>query len=363
MKKRAGFFVGIVAVVAIAVIAAIAVVDGREISHDKPVVKIGVSLPLSGQFVFASDGMRAVIAVFQEDLAKRSDLKNRYEFILEDNAWNSRNILAAANKLLRADRVDAVIYFGSIVGRITAPLASGAGIVNMGVCVSEIGIADGDLSFMITTTPEDEAKLLASKIKHKYKNIAIVGMNESSAIKTVEAIFEEFYEGQYKQYIVNQDERDFRAIVRQIRNQGPDALVIILYSPTLDIFIRQLREGGMGYVPLYSTHFFSAIADFSVLEGAQFAGIAGMRSDLYDRVFARTHGKAHDLCTGYIYDGAALLVAAFENAGGKSAAGYLRQLKKFDGPALGKATQSGRGFFTVPPVWHVIKNGKPVAKE
>ena len=53
---------------------------------DKPVVKIGIMLPLSGDFAAYGDATKKAIEMVKEDT---KDTKNYYKFILEDSGTDT----------------------------------------------------------------------------------------------------------------------------------------------------------------------------------------------------------------------------------------------------------------------------------
>ena len=360
MKKKSWIIVALLLLIVL-IIGFVAFRRGNTAPGDgRPIIKIGMSLPLTGNLVYAGEGMKAAIAVFQEELATRNDLKNHYEFIVEDNGWNSKNIVSATNKLFGIDHVNALLDFGSIVGQISSPLAEKHKIVHFNACASDITIADGDYNFVITTTPEDEAKMLAGKVRGKYKNVAIIGQNEVASKVTTDALFSHFKADKikYESYFVNQNETDFRTLIGKIKTQTPDLYIVILYSPGLEIFMKQFRESGAVSAPIFSTHFFANISDYKLIEGAHFADFAFMQLDLKQRVWDKTPGNSYEMCIGYVYDAASLLVDAFETSDNpKDVANVMSQMQNYKGVTETMA-QDKVGVFRVAPVWKTIENGK-----
>ena len=55
----------------------------------KPVVKIGVSLPLTGDMSNIGEVLKGSVEIAKQDLSQRN-LKNDYRFIIEDNAMLSK---------------------------------------------------------------------------------------------------------------------------------------------------------------------------------------------------------------------------------------------------------------------------------
>ena len=79
----------------------------------RPVVKIGVSLPLTGDIAYMGQALKGAVQVAEQQLNESSGLKNKYEFIIEDNGYNTKTVIAINNKFVYADKVNAIVDFAS----------------------------------------------------------------------------------------------------------------------------------------------------------------------------------------------------------------------------------------------------------
>ena len=327
----------------------------------KPVVKIGVSLPLTGDIAYAGEGMKASLDVFMEDLQSKK-LKNKYEFILEDNAFEPRKAITSANKLINIDHVDAILDFGSKTGLVVSPIADKNKIIHFNTCASDKTVGEGEYNFVYSTFAEDEISMLVEKIKkEKYKNIIIVGVNELSADVAIENILKQLATTDIKHRVfkVNPAERDMRILIEKTKKENPDLYVLMLFSPTVEIFMKQFREANIS-TPIMSTHFFANINDFNLIEGAWFTDYAVTKSPIREKIMAKNPDSNYEMCIGYVYDALGILVNAFEKASSKEEVlQYLQALDEWDG-AVGKLEAKDDGVFWARPSAKIIKDGKMI---
>lgn len=337
--------------------------ESHPAAESKPTVKIGVSLPLSGNIGYMGQALKGALDIALDDLNKRT-LKNNYEFILENNGYDAKQIAAVNAKFLYQDKVAAILTFASLTGNLTTLAVKDKGVIHINACASDKNIADGKYSFLHTTLPDQEAEALINNIKGRFENVAVVNVKEVSTEASEEEIIKKLKEDNinFKVYSVNPGEKDMRMMIDKMIADKPDLYVILLYSPTIEIFVRQLKEKGVE-TPLTSTHYFSNTKEPELLEGAVFVDYPQVKGETRRRIEDRNkHVSNFMMCTGNIYDAVMMLVDSFETTDtSELAAEYLQKLGSYDG-VMGHAISKEPGIFQVSPVSHWIKNGKVVAE-
>ena len=289
-------------------------------------------------------------------------LKNQYEFILEDNSFDSRKAITAANKLINIDKVDAILDFGSKTGLVVSPIADKNKVIHFNTCASDKSVGEGEYNFIYSTFAEDEISMLMKKIKRdKHKNIIIIGVNELSSDITVEKMLEQLAETdiRHKTFKVNPTERDMRSLIEKTKKENPDLYVLMLFSPTVEIFMKQFKEAGIT-TPIMSTHFFANINDFNLIEGAWFTDYAVTKSPIREKIMGKNPNSNYEMCIGYVYDALGILINSFEKTSNKDETlKYLQNLNKWEG-AVGKLETKGNGVFWAHPSSKIIKDGKMI---
>lgn len=335
--------------------------ETSELSSNKPVVKIGVSLPLSGDISYMGEALKGALGVAMEDIEKKN-LKNSYELIVENNGFDAKQIMSINTKFLKTDKVNAIVDFTSLVGNLTTLITQNNEAIHFNVCASDKNIADGKNNFLHTTLPDYEAQELVKHIKGKYSNLAVVYLNEVSADLSAEEIFKELENNQisYQKYAVNPKETDMRFLIDKIEAQKPDLYVVLLYSPSIEIFVKQLKEKSID-TALTSTHYFSNTNNPALLEGAEYVDYPQVSGEMRERIIKRNQGRSeYMMCTGNIYDVVMMLVNVFEKSSNQKEALYhLQNLKEYTG-VMGSVSQDNKGVFQVSPVLRILKNGQPI---
>ncbi|MDD3668717.1 MAG: ABC transporter substrate-binding protein [Alphaproteobacteria bacterium] len=355
----------ITTLVIILVAAAIGVLAWRNRRPDdsggKPVVKIGLSLPMTGNLGYIGRGVLGAIETAKEDLNIAS-LKNHYKFILEDNAWDVKFMHQINAKLTGLDKVNVIIDLGTMAGRLTTQHIAGKPIIHVNLCASDKRVADGKQSFAHTTLPEQEVPVLVDSLIGKYKNAALVVLNAEHAVITGREIEPLLRKNgiRFHTYTINPGERDMRILLEKIELKKPDVYIVLLNSPELEIFARQKKERGFK-TPMTSTHYFSNTNDFDWIEGSEYVDYAQVEGDLLARILKRNAGKSdYTMCLGNAYDVITMLIPILEESSAyQDISDRLAQTKAYGG-VMGVVRQDAAGVFRAGVSRRKVQNGKSV---
>ena len=330
---------------------------------DKPVIKIGVSLPLSGDMGNIGNVMKGAVEVAEQDL-KKKDLKYNYKFIIENNFLEIKRAAVVNQKFFSVDKVDAIIDFSSVVGLTTSPLAEKNKVIHISANASNPAVADGKYNFIHWTQPKYEVQKLAEKIiKDKMNNIVMFIGNDPGWFEMAQFLQNRLKEHKikYTEFRTNNQERDFNLLLKKAATTNPELYVLFEYSPALDILLKRLQEA-KNTVPVTSVEAFSFLDDKSVIEGFWYTDAAELKPE-YIKKFT-THNKSENIFSvGNIYDAVMLIVEAFERAETKeSAIDELLKIKEYDG-VVGKIHQDENGIFNSNAVLKKVIDGKPIVIE
>lgn len=358
MHFRLKAFLGLIIVLTLAFIIAKAYLQPHYQKKVTPVIKIGVSLPLTGEYAPIGIAMKGALEVFQADMASRA-MKNKYEFIIEDNASDAAMAVNVNSKFVKFDKVKAILDFSSEYGKLTALTATRDKILHMNVCASDTSLADGIYNFVHTTAPQDEANLLAGNLKDSYQNVTVFYTNEAGYVEMADALFNTLTKQQItaNMIVIQPHETDINNIIDKSALYLPEIYIIALKSPDLEKVLSALAEKEI-ITPLTSNHTIENLHDLRLAEGVSFVTFGQASEDLESRIRQQNSNKSDStICTGNICDAAMLLINAFENTGTcEGAAMYLSGIHAWNG-AMGKVTNRGHGVFSVPAINAFIKNG------
>lgn len=83
-------------------------------------LKVGVIVPLTGPLAFFGQDYVRTYELATEDIP---ELKNAFDVVFEDSAYDSKQAVSALNKLVSSDRVDIIFSFGGPMLSALAPIA------------------------------------------------------------------------------------------------------------------------------------------------------------------------------------------------------------------------------------------------
>ncbi len=327
-------------------------------------IKIGAILPLTGSTALLGESARDAMLLAKDQLA---NMKYNYEIIFEDDQLNAQLTANAVNKLVFADKVDAVLSFSSGSGNVVSPVTEQNKVIHIGVA-SDPNVAKGTYNFIHATPPEEEAKAwVAEAQKRGIKRIAIFSMNQQGALAITNAVKKEVI-GKDLQIVsddvFNLGERDFRTIVVKAKEKNPDIYLLHTFSPELELLTKQIKELGIT-TPLTSIEAFEFTEEPSLFEGYWYVQAADPTNS-YISMYKAKYGKDPQAFSANTYDNVLLVAEGFEKAGdGKTipshdkVAAEMLNIKDFSG-ALGILNIGSDHIIHSQAVVRMIKAGKPV---
>ena len=340
--------------------------DNAAEDNGKPVVKIGVVLPLTGDNAEVSNNVKDVLLSYLENYS--SDIE--YKLIVEDDAFKVKNIAPIINKLNNFDKVDGIITIFAYVGMTTSPIAARDKIphINIG---SNPDLADNKFNFLNYTPPyvagEKMMELLA---KNNYENFAIVHMDHVGPAPYVKELKKQAEKAgmKYWDYSYNPTEKDFRMVLFDIKQNKPDVVVLMALPPSVDIFRKQMLESGLD-IPVTSINFISTSNYKEMFEGIVFVESPDGEDDFVNKVRNELHIDNMFLLA-FSEDSLKIFIKVIEDfykENGKipsreQIAEQISKLKDFEGSA-GTYSMGEDGVTQSKAVFKKIVNGKPVVIE
>lgn len=328
--------------------------------QNKPVVKIGVSLPLSGDMANIGAIFKGAVEVAEHDLQEKN-LKYDYKFIIEDNFFETKRAAVVNQKFFSVDKVDAVIDFAAKFGLITGPMAEKNKVIHISANASNPAVADGKYNFVHWTQPKYEVEKLVEKIvAEKMDNIVIITAIDQAGLEVSQNLQDllKKHKIKFTEFRTNDQERDFDLLLKKAAMTKPGLYVVMEFPPILDIILKRLKEK-RNTVPVTSVEAFNLLGDKSVIEGYWFIDAAELKPEYIDKF--TSHNKSDNIYSvGNTYDAVMLIVEAFERAETKETAiDELLKIKEYDG-VVGMVYQDENGIFNSNAVLKKVINGKPV---
>ncbi len=240
---------------------------------EKNIIKIGAIYPMSGEYAHFGDAMKNAVKMFVED-SETKDSVYQYKFFLEDGAFDKARSAVVAKKLIDIDKVDVIITLGSDVGSIVSPIAQEHKVIHLSMA-TEPNVAKGEYNFTISTPPnKNTGKMIDELLKLNLNKVAFVIQNTAVMQSVAAPIRQAGRDGKINiisDNTINSGDRDFRILIYKILQDQPDAIIVQLQPPELQIFVKQLREANKDIV-ITSVESFGYPEDKTLFEGTWFSG-------------------------------------------------------------------------------------------
>jgi len=363
MNKIIKLVIGIIVVGL--VIWVITSVTANKNSEARPIIKIGVTLPLTGDVAMLGQSSKQALLLAQEQLSQNT--KYNYELIFEDDQFKPPTGASTANKL---DNVSALFSFGSPVGNAVNPIAEKTKIPHINFFASDTHVADGDYNFVHYTPPYKDAEVFIRELNRRgIKTVLFFGQQDNPGVSAIINAFETAIKNTDIQILstqkFNTGTRDFRTMIAKVKNLKPDIYVLEATTPELEILTKQLREASV-QTPVTTMEAFEFSDQLSLFEGMWYVNAADPQPWFID-LFVAKFGSTPKFGSANGYDSFNLIVETVEKIGdGKTVPtreaikNTLSNIKDFDGALGNNLSIDENGLVISNAVVRMIKDGKPV---
>ena len=333
----------------------------------KLVVKIGATLPLSGDLSYIGIGAQNALNMLI-DKWQHQNTKYQYRILYEDDMVKPQQAALNAHKFIDIDKADVIISIFGVVDRPVDDIANQNKVISLSCSYGKDKVPE----YGFNTSPQNEeiyASALRELQKQNVKTVALLGSNaavsnvllgyaaEHLPLDGIEVIIDERY---------NVGETDFRLSIQKMEQKKPDYYVLFGVEPMNNIFIRQYYEltgkknvTSLGNFPSISLKVFPPINDiWSVY-------VIGNNKAFEKEYFAKYQNRV-EACSANLYDGLDMIITAFENTeprDGKTIpdnADVLKTVKNFKTwqGAVGEAKIEPNGIMRMDVPVRVYKNGQ-----
>jgi branched-chain amino acid transport system substrate-binding protein len=262
------------------------------------VVKIGASLPLTGDFARYGIAIKNGI-----DLAySESDIKNRIQLVYEDDKGEAKTAVTTVNKLLSSDNVDVLIGgASSSTAASIIPITSS----NKKVLISPYATAEAlfnEDNYFYSLLPSDSyeglfmAEYLASQ---GIDSIGILYINNDYGV----GIASSFTQGLQKENInilfsegYGEGESNFRTQINKMKLMGVKAVYLPGYYTETSRILKQIKELGCDFKIFGSSNFYDPkFLEQSEADGVEFCYplFDSTKEDVY-RTFVSNYSSKYE---------------------------------------------------------------------
>jgi len=346
----------------------------------KSPLKIGVVIPLTGQWAPYGEQMRQGIDLAAENVNRAGGIDGTpVRVIYEDGEAKPAKSMQAFNKLINVDKVPAVISGFSTVILTLAAQANDNKVVllNCGATSPQIAKA-GPYVFTDIPNANYEASYLAEYLYKKlgYRKAAVFWQNNDAGIGMRNVFSKRFTElgGQIVGTLSHeQGQTNFRSLLSQLKKLNAQVVFIPTYSKEMGLILRQWKEMGLkAKVVGYAATEVKDLLDVAgnAAEGILYSYYAYDANSGKPKVkefvvnFKAKYGKGPGLYSATFYDGAMLLFDAFKKGArtGPEIRDFLLSVKNYSGVS-GTLTFDGKTSVVTPLQIKTVRHGKFVKYE
>jgi branched-chain amino acid transport system substrate-binding protein len=351
------------------------------IAQDKPKLRLGVALPLTGsQALFGTDQVRAA-QWGVEDINKKGGVNGQpLEMIVQDTQADPQTGINAFNHLIGVDKVPVIAVAWSSVVQATAPVATRDTTLALSIGASSTKVAHlGD--YVYTTYPLANVDVTALA-KYVYNALgkrtgAVLYINNESGLEGGRVFRDVFTQlgGKIVAYeAYDPTATDFTGMLLKVRVADPEIIHIQGLTPDTPQVIAQMRQLGMqqrvtsysaGYNPQLIKQLGAAAEGFIVTSLAPGPGDNPNVAAFIDR-WKKEMGRAPNGLpyTQYLYDYPYIVSAIYTWLGknnlpvsGENFRKGLVEIREFDLPMTGKLVVNPDHTVDKPVYLLTVKDG------
>ncbi len=229
--------------------------DREVVREEGEVIKIGVTIPISGGAKSYGQSVRWAVDLALEEINKEGE---KIKLIYEDTQADIKTGLNAIQKLISQDKVDAII--GDPISGISlamAPIIEENKIVMIapGSAVPELTKA-GKYIFRLKLGADVDSSEMA-RISYNnlgFRNVDLIYINNDYGVGVKESFTDEFNKlggNVVREESFFEKTTDFRTLLTKIKNDDVDLIVIASFAQELGIFLKQKLELGIE-IPVFT---------------------------------------------------------------------------------------------------------------
>ncbi|MFI3241877.1 MAG: ABC transporter substrate-binding protein [Alphaproteobacteria bacterium] len=336
----------------------------------KPTIKIGVTLPLTGDVAEVGNINKDTIVQALKDYG---DTKFNYELIFEDDMVLPKKGVMNTRYFINVKKVDAIISQWTPVAAVVSPLAQANEIIHF-TCAFGYKVAEGEYNFNNTTSFEEQSKVLVSKLKKEnIKSLSYVVANTSGCVEQSEYVINKLKENDIEVLDVNHcnpTEKDFRFMISKMEQKKPEYYILCSISPATEIFLKDLELiTGKRNVTSIDT-FYEMNSQYRSQANDLWFVSSALGTDRFRTQLKNKINNEAVSCTANLYDSTKMLIAAYENAvalngekpNKEDVIDFLHNIKNYT-DAMEDVSIDSDGFVQSKANIAIIRDGNPVLLE
>lgn len=295
---------------------------GNKANKDTSPIKIGTSLPLTGEAASFGEGILAAQQLAIKEINDAGGINGRMlELVAEDDKCDSTGA-AAMQKLVAIDNVVAVagLLCSSSAGS-SVSIAQKAGVPVVMIASAPKLTQTGDYIFRNYPSDTFQGKFVAEYMFNDLKKtkVAVIYVKNDWGQGTQEVFVSKFKElGGEVVYLdgVNQDNTDFRTTLTKMKTYSPEAIYMPVYPTNAGPALKQISELGIN-IPVLGGDSFSdpEVTKRKESNGALYVTVRLAALDDFQNKVETVMGKTPNQFSSFGYDQIKMIAQAIKDAG------------------------------------------------
>jgi branched-chain amino acid transport system substrate-binding protein len=282
-------------------------------ANSKPVIKIGATLPLSGNLSYIGEGAKNALDMVMEKWQQK-DTKYNYQIVYEDDLLKPQQAAINTQKLINMDKSNVVVSVFGVVDRPVDEIANQNKVISLSCSHGKDKFPEYGLNVGSQNEEVYQATLEQLK-KMGVKKVALVGSHSAVSDVLLDYAAEHLpKEGievlANEKYAIG--ETDYRLSIQKLEQKNPDYYLIFGVEPMNSIFAKQ-------YLEITGKNNLLSLGTFANIDLDVFPPIEGvlsvymLRSADFEKMYSEKYHKRVETCAPQLYDGLDMIIQAFEN--------------------------------------------------
>ena len=236
-----------------------------------------------------------------------ADVGSKATFMYEDDGFLPAKSVSAFRKLLKVDKISAVLVGDTVTAQAVAPIALRHKIPLL-VWASGAKFVNNPYALRLWTSDEKDLSFISGRIKRQgYKRLALFTSTHTYTTMWARALTEQFPGSIWEDFSTNPD--SFQSSIMKAKAGGFDAIGVCLGGGLNGRFAKQLKTLRID-IPLFGCNFIEVSADIEAADGA-FDGVwftAPKLSQEFMTAYTARFGTTDHVISAAVFHDAALLV-------------------------------------------------------
>lgn len=341
----------------------------EEITNEKPTIKIGATLPLTGNAAEAGQAAKAGLEMTLKKLNRTSN-KYNYELVFEDNQMIPQKVAITTNKMINMDKVSAVLSFWGLMGNIVADIANKNNIMSFSCTFGDFSNS-GKYGYNIAPIYEEQAKTMLEELKKRNIRTVALFVDNTEITDQYNVLEKQIKEDSNIEIVFREQfqpgEKDYKMAIAKASAKTPDMYLISGYAPSPFLFMKQLKDITGRNDNVTSIDTFAEIFPQEIVAGLWYADSnQGGTDDFIEELKEYKSDITPSSCLGSMVASLEILVDAAENSetfNNDSINQWIIKNVQNYKTSTGILNADKNGKIKTPVTIKQIKNGKPVVIE